>query len=173
MNAPKNATGGPFDATMVEGMVGRVWSRLSAAQHRAIDQKIGAPRRRRLARGRERGGAFTFSDKYTALAEHYQSLYLAKVPGAHALTIQAYTSDKPLSAKSGGEALATASPRNSAGDWGSGTPTTCLIKVAPATTAKGASWEKLVMAHETFHCIEFSILPNWATRNDWIIEGMA
>ncbi|HEX3831482.1 MAG TPA: delta-60 repeat domain-containing protein [Solirubrobacteraceae bacterium] len=172
VKVPKNATGAPFDATMVEGMVGRVWSRLSAAQQRAIDQKIGAPHDS-ASPAVATAASLTFSDKYTALAEHYQSLYLAKVPGAHALTIQAFTSDKPLFTKSGGDALATASPRNSSGDWGSGTPTTCLIKVAPATTAKGAAWEKLVMAHETFHCIEFSILTAWQDRGEWIMEGMA
>ncbi len=172
VTVPKNATGGPFDATIVQGMVGRVWNRLSAAQQRAIDQKIGAPHDS-ASPAVATAASLTFSDKYTALAQHYQSLYLSKVTGAHALTIQAYTSDKALSAKSGGGALATASPRNSSGDWGSGTPTTCVIKVAPETTAKGASWEKLVMAHEAFHCIEYSILPDWQDRGDWIMEGMA
>ena len=172
VKVPKNATGGPFDATIVQGMVGRVWKRLSAAQQRAIDQKIGAPHDS-SSPAVATAAALTFSAKYTALAQHYQSLYLSKVTGAHALTIQAYTSDKALSTKSGGGALALASPHNSSGAWGSGTPTSCVIEVAPATTAKGASWEKLVMAHEAFHCIEYSILPDWQDRGDWIMEGMA
>jgi uncharacterized delta-60 repeat protein len=169
------APGGPFEGTMAMGMVGRVWNRLSAAQHRVIDDKLDAPHdasspAAAIAAAKPQ---LTFSQKYTTLAQHYQTTYLSKIPGASSLEIRAYTTDTPLFTKNDDDAYADAQPLNIKGQWGAGTPVQCRIRVAPTLTDEGAQFQALVMAHEAFHCIQFSILPAWDLRSDWIIEGMA
>jgi uncharacterized delta-60 repeat protein len=169
------AAGGPFEGTMAMGMVDRVWNRLSAAQHRVIDEKLDAPHdasspAAAIAAAKPQ---LTLSQKYTTLAQKYQAIYLSKIPGASLLEIRAYTADTPLFTKNDEDAYADAQPLNIKGQWGAGTPVQCRIRVAPSLTQEGAQFQALVMAHEAFHCIQFSILPAWDQDSDWIIEGMA
>ncbi len=48
------------------------------------------------------------------------------------------------------------------------------MRLDPSFYAKPASAQQYVIAHEVFHCFEFSMTENWGTKSrDWVIEGMA
>ncbi|MGB0093686.1 MAG: hypothetical protein WBP81_14295, partial [Solirubrobacteraceae bacterium] len=74
-----------------------------------------------------------------------------------------------------GVVLADSTQFNAQGDWGSGTPTTCRVRVTPAGQAKTSTFIGLLVAHEVFHCFQADILGTaaWSGPPAWIREGTA
>jgi hypothetical protein len=152
-------------------MVARVWDRLSAAQHHAIDRYLGAPHDAsspRLSRAAAEP-ALTPSPLYQAMADKYNAIYRAKLPGAPPVTVKVFTVSEPLG--EGGKDLMNSLPVNARGEYGNGPPAYCRVRVAPKGVAH-ADPERL-MAHELFHCYEFVLAPGWPSISAWIKEGMA
>lgn len=171
--------GTPESGTLAMQMVARVWSRLTPAQQAAIEQKLGAPHGpggSASARARARAAAqvLTPDPGFQAKADGYASFYRSKIPGLPPLTIQAFKASEDITSGFGTKAWADALPVNAAGEWGSGTPAYCRVRVPPYGQAEvGKPFFELVLAHEVFHCVQFVLMANWRQRSAWIIEGMA
>jgi len=171
--------GVPQSATLAMQLVARVWSKLTPGQQAAIDQKLGAPHGPDAAAAERRGAraaaqALTPDPAFQAKADGYASFYRSKIPGVPALTIRAFKASEDITTGSGGKAWADALPVNAAGEWGSGAPAYCRVRVPPYGQAQvGKPFFELIMAHEVFHCVQFALMTNWRQRSAWIIEGMA
>jgi hypothetical protein len=171
---PSGSGGAPSSATVAMQMVARVWSRLNGKQQAAIDQYLGARHDGKSPRAaRAAAQVLTPSAHYTALANKYNAIYHARLPGTPSVTIKAFTASEDITTDKGVKAAADSQPVNKNGEWGVGKPEYCRVRVTPAGQAQGAEKQELDMAHEAFHCIEFVLMADWRDRSDWLIEGLA
>lgn len=168
---PAGPAGGPPDGTSAILMVYRVWDRLSAAQHRAIDRYLGAPHDASSPRSARPSAepVLTPSPRYQAIAEKYNGIYRAKLPSAQPVTVQAFT--VPVAIGKNGTALMDSLPVDASGRENSRRPAYCRVRVGPRGQAN-ADPERL-MAHELVHCYQFALNPNWRSLKQWIMDGMA
>ncbi len=155
-------------------MVYRVWDRLSAAQHRAIDRYLGLPNDASSPRSARTAAepVLTPSPGYTAIAEKYNAIYRAKLPSAAPVTVKAFTVSVAIGKK--GTALMDSLPVNARGESSPrhGPAAYCRVRVGPTGQAHGDP-ERL-MAHELMHCYQFALAPGtWPRITDWIMDGTA
>ena len=160
VRTPSGPAGRAVDGTAAMQMVAQVWTRLSAAQHGAIDRYLHAPHDAsspRVARDAAAPAVFTPSPQFQAMADRYNAIYRAKLPNAPPVTVKVFTVNVPQG-KNGSD-LMNALPVNARGEFGGGPPAYCRILVTPL----GASRTDLErqMAHEMFHCYTYVLDPNW------------
>jgi hypothetical protein len=172
-------TGAALHATMAIGMVLRVWNQLSAAQQAAIDDDLGftaPPLTGALApMDRTAVQTLTFDPAYTAIADTVDAKYHALIPGVPPITIKVYRAAEKIVSPEFGDAAADAAPVDQNGNLiTSGPMTTCQIRVPPAGQTYTGNDLTVLLAHETFHCIEFALNPTgWPKLGNWEIEGLA
>ena len=168
--APAYVPSGTLAAGWVLADLPRFSSRLRAA----VMSRLG------LASGQGAHGAafgdpgFHPSAALTAEASLWAARESAQLPGQPklGLTIVAGDSSNTVLSKNGDHAEGDALPVNAAGQF-SRTGPYCLIRVD--VSAIGGSTElALTLAHEVFHCFEFSLTPTgWDKVGAWIREGLA
>jgi hypothetical protein len=164
---------------MATGMVLRVWSQLSAAQHAAIDEDLGfsAPSSAGVtpAADRAAGQTLTLDPAYTAIANDVDAKFHALIPGVPPITIKVYRASEKITSSKFGDAAADAAPVDQNGNLiTSGPMTSCEIRVPPAGQTYTGTDLGILLAHETFHCVEFALNPTgWPKLGDWEIEGLA
>jgi hypothetical protein len=162
--------------TLAAQWVASYWSKLSSAQRRVVKRRLGVP-----APGVSAHAANVVNDpsfhpdpELQALAEGFYSEYetllgseftKSSVP----LTIVAGTSSDTV------DAYADSFAFNEQGSWDTGLPATCRIRLLPPGQSSDPAFKKLVIAHETFHCIQFSLQGGfaWDPQPAWIEEGTA
>ena len=164
----------PPDGTSAIGMVYRVWDRLSAAQHRAIDRYLGLPNDASSPRSARTAAepVLTPSPGYTAIAEKYNAIYRAKLPSAAPVTVKAFTVSVAIGKK--GTALMDSLPVNARGESLLATarlPTAGSASHRPArpTGTRSGSWRTSCST-----ATEFALAPGtWQDITDWIMDGTA
>jgi hypothetical protein len=138
-------------------------SQLTAAQLRAVDRALGLPAPGTSAR----------AAAVQATAEKWSSMYASLLQHPLGLKIVAGDTSTPLND------YANALPLNANGDYGTGDPTTCRIRVPPAgqnmDTTLGPGALAVTLAHEVFHCYQFDLrgANAWTPLPAWIREGTA
>ncbi len=145
-------------------------SRLTAAQRAAVDRRLGLRvRRARAASMLGLGGrAFTANPLYQRIANEWQSVYEARLGRALGLTMEVGTSPDV-------SAAADAMALNAQGEWGSGQPRSCQVALGRLGIAAPPDAQRLLIAHEVFHCFQWALLGSrtWRRPEPWIIEGTA
>ncbi len=161
--------------TLAMQFVARVWSRLSAAQQRAIDRALGVPHGGGKAAVAHASAqqVLTPDHSYQAMADHYASIYRSLLPGAPNPTIKVFKASLDEKDKEGGYPYMDAVPLNAEGGWNVGTPSYCRVRVFPLGSVQSPAFIGLLMAHETFHCFQFELMSAWRQRSAWVMEGMA
>ncbi len=155
--------------TIAIGMVAKEWSKLSRAQQKAIDSKLGAPHDSSSPRvGRAADATLVPDPAYQAIAQQWVRVFAAKLPGVQVPTVRVFrASEIPTGS-------ADALPVDANGDWAPGNPVAyCRVRVAPSGQNSTPQFRQLFLAHEVFHCFQFVIDPNWPQLGLWIKEGMA
>lgn len=152
------------------------FSGLTARQRRVVARRIGFPRSGKRARAAEFGDpSFQQDAELTKLAESFVPTYEGLLVHTFGLQIIAGNTMETPKANTGEDAAADAQPLNSSGDWGSGDPALCVIRVTPAGRKETPESLKLIIAHEVFHCFQFDLrgANTWNPLPDWIGEGTA
>lgn len=166
---PAGRRGTLGSATVAASRVLRLLPQLSPAQRaaftRATDTPGGAP-----ARATARRLALTPDPANETLAAGYVAAYASGPFLGRSLPfpVRVFRTNFSISA------LADAWPVNAAGKLEQDNPAYCRVRLDPSFFGKPASAQQFALAHEVFHCFEFSITTNWGTKSrDWVIEGMA
>jgi hypothetical protein len=147
------------------------WSRLSAAQHKAIDRQLGisgvgsAAGSSRTARAAE---VQTPDPTLQSLADHYNQVYRGKLPSAPPVTVKAYKTDTSL-----GAALMDSLPVTANNTLDLNPGATCRVRVAPVVQGNSVASLGRLMAHELFHCYQFVLNRNWQQWQGWVLDGSA
>jgi hypothetical protein len=166
--------GAPQSGTLAMQLVARVWDQLTPAQRTAIDRALGAPHDATSAPvARSAAQILTPSAQYQALADVYVNVYRGKFPGV-TTPVRVFTASEEITPGNGFKVWADALPVNAAGQWGTGSPSYCRVRVPPMGQAEaGKPFFNLIIAHEVFHCFQFQMMSAWRQRSAWIIEGSA
>jgi von Willebrand factor type D domain len=168
-------------AVIPDGTLALQWtefyfSRLTARQRRVVARRIGFPHGGLHTRTAEFGDpSFTQDAELTKLAESFVPTYEALLGDTLGLQIIAGNTNEQPKANTGEDAAADAQPLNKIGDWGSGDPALCVIRVTPAGRKETPESLKVILAHEVFHCFQFNLrgANTWNPLPDWIGEGTA
>ncbi len=179
VKTPSGRRGVSRSGTLAIRMIARRWSSLTTAQRAAVDRVLGARRGGPLKsapRARAADGTLTPAPDYQAIVDKHAAFFKSKLPGAANVPIKVYRYSEEIehandpTAVIWGDALHV----NANGEWGEGAITSCRIRIAPAGQgAESDPYFEVLLAHETFHCIEFALMPAWSDRPDWLLEGMA
>jgi hypothetical protein len=165
-------------APIRSGTLAALWalehrSQMTAAQRTAVDHRLAIPERRgRSGHVRGSGGDFDFEldPFYQSMAEKWAGVYAGLLGRPLGLRMAVGTSPglRPSD-------FADALPLNRFGLWGFGQASICRIRMSFKGTSVPPVDQELIMAHEVFHCYEFTLLgPKvWQLPHDWIIEGLA
>jgi uncharacterized delta-60 repeat protein len=150
-------------------MVFRVWSRLSAAQHRAIDSRLslaGGASASRAARAAKQ--VLTPDAALQAIADKYNAVYRAKLPSAAPVTPKVFKASESL-----GRGLMDSLPVNAQDqtDLTPGAP--CRVRVDPSVQGNGLESLDRLIAHELFHCYQFALTSKWPQIKGWVMDGTA
>lgn len=201
---PPPAPSGPIaSGTVAAQLIFRHWGTLSAAQQEAAAKLLGAGNvrlarssapRRPAGRGRRHGSGqdrvlpcgppdpnapsapanatfgdpgFVYDPALQKMANGFQLVYNTKLGHTLKLSICAGTSTDSTM-KGYADALPVDPDGvNLAGSF-------CRVRLGPAGQKQSLVFQKLVIAHEVFHCYEFDVIgPDWISRPPWIMEGMA
>jgi hypothetical protein len=148
--------------------------RLSPTMRAAVLSRLG------LASGRGAHGAafgdpeFDPSAALTAKANLWAARESAQLPGQPKLGLTIVAGDSPNTpiSKDGDHAVGDALPVDAAGDLSHSGPY-CRIRVDPSQVGNSTKLA-LTLAHEVFHCFEFSLTPTvWDKVGGWVGEGLA
>lgn len=172
---PAGRRGTLSSATVASSRVLRILDQLTPAQRRAFTRATDSPSpaaaaARAPADPRARRLALTPDPVNEALAASYVATYASGSFLGRALPfpVKVFRTDFSINA------LADAWPVNAAGSLEKTAPASCRVRLDPSFYAKPVSAQQYVIAHEVFHCFEFSMTENWGTKSrDWVIEGMA
>ena len=173
---PRGPSEAPPDAgTLAIGLVDNKWDQLTPQQRAAVDRAVGAPHgpgNASVARTSQNGEPLLTPDAtYQAIVDGFAAAYRAR--GLVGPPIRVFRTDRPIPTSPGFVTFADAVQIDPQGRWGSGLPIDyCRVRVAPVGQAPGP-FQLLVLAHETFHCFQYVIQPNWAATPLWVREGMA
>jgi hypothetical protein len=148
--------------------------RLSPTLRAAVLSRLGLATRRKAHGAAFGDPGFHPSTALTAEASLWAARESAQLPGQPklGLTIVAGDSVNTVLSKDGDHAEGDALPVDATGQF-SRTGPYCLIRVD--VSAIGGSTElALTLAHEVFHCFEFSLAPTvWDKLGGWVREGLA
>ncbi len=163
--------------TIQSGTVAAEWalhyrSRLSRAEQRVIDRELGVPA---LGRSADAHAAdlgdptFVEDTDIESIAETWAAYEGSQLGHPLGLKIVAGNSSEPVAA------FADALPLNAKGDWGTGDPAICRIRVLAPGRAATPQFLRLALAHEVFHCFQFDLLGGraWTPLPLWVGEGTA
>lgn len=166
---PAGRRGTLTSATVAASRVLRLLPQLSPAQRaaftRATDTQGATP-----ARATARRLALTPDPANETLAAGYVATYASGAFLGRPLPfpVRVFRTNFSISA------LADAWPVNAAGKLEQDNPAYCRVRLDPSFFTRPASAQQFALAHEVFHCFEFSITTNWGAKSrDWVIEGMA
>ncbi len=181
-NVPAGERGRLDDGTLAGSRVFRLLDQLTPAQRAAFSAAIegGEPvatTARRRGRGarlapKPKPGAVTLTPdaKWQAVAEQFVAIYSSGgfLSRSLGFPVKVYRSKASI------QATADAFPVDAAGNLQTVNPNRCRIRLDAQFYSRPASFQRWVIAHEVFHCFEFSITTNWGgSARDWVIEGMA
>ena len=149
--------------------------RLTVAQRAAVEHRLGV-----AIGGAHAAQAATYGDpNFTPdagiqkIINGFVSAYESKLHHTLGLKVIAGTTTTVVKTKKG-IVLADALPLNADGEWGSGVPSICRVRVTAAGLAASPEFRQLFLAHELFHCFQFDIRsPDWSPLPEWIGEGTA
>lgn len=167
------------DGTLAMQLVARVWGQLTPAQRAAIDQAIGAPFDSASPAVARAALALTPDPASDALATKYVARYSALLPDPLPGPVPVVKTFKASSKLEGvgatGPTYMDTLPIKATGTWGPGNFDYCRLRISPKAQAEvGKPYFEYAIAHEVFHCFQFSLAPkHWAEAADWIIEGTA
>ena len=176
---PAGTRGSVDDGTAAGSRVFRLLDQLSPAQQAAFRAAIDdgpAPatpaRRAGAARAAKKPKKSTLTPDPTwqTVGETYVATYATGPYLARALPfpIKVFKSSKSI------DATADSYPVDAAGKLAQTGPAYCRIRLDPKFYGKPETFKYFVLAHEVFHCFEFSITTDWGYKaRDWVIEGMA
>jgi hypothetical protein len=173
---PTGRLGVPSSGTLAMQLVARRWASLTAAQKRAVDRALGAPHGPHANPTAHASDQILTPDAgYQAVANTFNAYYHARLPAAGTVAIKVFKASEEITDEKTNELVAAdALALNASGEWGAGQPAYCQVRVPPTGQSyAGKPFFALIMAHEVFHCYEFSLMEDWRDRTDWIIEGMA
>lgn len=177
---PRGRLGVPQSGTLAMQLVARVWNRLKPAQQAAIERALGAPHgpgsplTARASAEEEPGQVLTPDPAYQAIVDKYSAYYAQAFQYYGPIVIEVFKASKDIvSKKTGAKILADALPLDTQGEWGTNPPGYCRVRVPPHGQSQPKLFLDLVLAHETFHCFQFVLVPGWASRAAWLIEGTA
>jgi hypothetical protein len=176
---PAGPAGPILDGTAAVRNVLRLWGTLTPAQRSAAAKLIGVngvflPTLRWTA-GRTRGADygdpyFTPDAAMTEEAKQFAAVYQQKTGVQLKLDIVA----GPGSPEPGAAAYAV--PIDDQGNY-TATPTVCRITMAPPGLEQDAIGQSRIIAHETFHCMQFAMVgaTSWTAGKfgDWVGQGTA
>lgn len=172
---PAGRRGTLSSATVAASRVLGILDQLSPAQRRAFERATDAPSPAAAAARaptdpRARRLALTPDPVNEALAASYAATYASGAFLGRVLPfpVKVYRTNFAINA------LADAWPVNAAGSLEKTSPAACRVRLDPSFYGKPASAQQYVIAHEVFHCFQFSITENWGVKSrDWVIEGLA
>jgi hypothetical protein len=177
--APAGRRGRIEDGGIAADAILSIWSSLTPAQRRAAGKALGvtgvrAGRHTRRVQARAELGdpAFERDPVLQLGADRWVPVYAAKLHRQLTLQIVAGRTETPHPTSD--TALADALPVDVGGVW-SDQARYCRIRLLPAGLGLAPDRLRLVLAHEVFHCFQFSIMtPTRAARTpSWLIEGSA
>jgi hypothetical protein len=178
---PKGPAGRITEGTLAAHEILRNWQGLTAAQKtaaaatlglRSIDLGKGRTWRRTQLRSAGDYGDPTFKELpgIEEIVNGAAAEYAKKLNRPLKLKIVAGTSAQP------GTAFADALPVDAAGVVSNAAPY-CRVRLLPEGQKQGSEFLSIVLAHETFPCIQFDVMtPVGAlvvNRRNWLLEGMA
>ncbi len=162
------------DGTVAMSRVLRILPQLTPAQRAAFERVTSGPDAAARATGRR---AHTAANPKLVPDPAFQTIAQELIP----LYEQAGRFGRPLGypvkvfkALGSIDATADAFPVDAKGKLAQTNPAYCRIRLGPPQYKRPATFQRFVIAHELFHCFEFSITTNWGYKGrDWVIEGMA
>ena len=181
---PPGPAGTIESGTFVARNVLRLWPTLTASQQAAALRLLGlnsvqlSVRRTsgRVPAGRTRSRdygdpTFTPDNATQAAADKFAQIYEQKLGKPLNLTIVAGDTQDVQPTE-----LADAMPIDGQGNY-SATPTHCRVRITPAGQQAPADERLKIIAHEVFHCMQFSIVgaTSWTAGkfSDWVGQGTA
>jgi hypothetical protein len=181
---PLGPVGTIESGTFVARNILRLWPTLTAAQQAVALRLLGLTSVRptvRRASGRAPAGAnglrdygdptFTPDASTQQPAEKFAQIYQQKLGKPLNLTIVAGETQDVQPTE-----LADAMPIDGQGNY-SATPTHCRVRITPAGQQAPADERLKIIAHEVFHCMQFSIVgaTSWTAPKfaDWVGQGTA
>ena len=115
---------------------------------------------------------FVYDPGLQKLANEFQLIYNAKLKHTLKLSICAGTAPTLKTKPTDKEGFADALSVDPDGYKPDGP--FCRIRVGPLGQKASSVFQKLVIAHEVFHCYEFDIIgAGWPSQAPWVMEGMA
>ncbi len=179
---PAGPAGRITEGTLAARAILRIWQTLTPAQQGAAAKALGltsvqlgkksAWRAAEAAQVRAEYGDPTFKELpgIEEIVNNYAAEYAKKLNRPLKLKIVAGTSAQP------GVAFADALPVDTAGVV-SNAAAFCRVRLLPEGQKQDSDFLSIVLAHETFHCIQFDVMtPVGAllvNRRNWLLEGMA
>ena len=157
-------------ATLADQWILSYLPRLTAPQRRAVQQRVGVSTSGATAHVADLGDPGFHQDAgIQAIADHWVAIEASDLNRPLGLNVVAGTTSTVVNA------YADSLPLNAQGDYGSGQPVTCRVRVPPIGQAQPPPFLGLVLAHEIFHCFQFDLLRSatWTPLPAWVGEGTA
>jgi hypothetical protein len=142
--------------------------RLTAAQMKVVRRHLGIGRVARVATLGD--PTFTPDAALQSIADHWVSVESGLLGHTLGITVIAGTSTDNTAA------FADSLPFEANGEYGSGVPAVCRVRMLPPGQKSTPEFQRLVLAHEVFHCFQFDIRGVkawWNPLPAWIGEGTA
>ena len=168
---PGKRTGRPADGTLAFQFVARSWNALTSGQRRAIERKLGAPRSGTTAVAHASQDDLTPDPTLQAAADGYAAFFMARM-GVPAPVIEVFTTAGELKGPDGAKLFGDAAPIDANGGWG-GPIETCRVRISPLGQEQSATRLAVILAHEVFHCFQYTLSPDFTKVAPWILEGTA
>jgi hypothetical protein len=176
---PSGPAGRIEDGTVAARNILRLWKTLTPAQRDAAAKLLGIasvslPGLRWTSGRKDRADygdpGFTPDTALTETAKQFAAVYQQKTGFQLKQEIVAGQSDNPL------PYTADSLPLDAQGNY-TQSPTLCRIRLTSPLLAFDADYVQKVIAHETFHCMQFGMTgtTTWIAKkfNDWIGQGTA
>jgi von Willebrand factor type D domain len=178
VRAPAGARAAPTEGTLVQDWILSYLPQLTQTQQQIVERVLGVP-----ATGARAHAAFYDDPSFTPdpalqkLADHWISVFSEPqyLNTPMNLNVVAGATTVVLKGKSGKLATGNTTPFNAAGNYGSGKPVTCRIRLTAAGMAESPGLRSETLAHEVFHCFQMQIMDTacWGQHPAWIMEGLA
>jgi hypothetical protein len=169
---PARRAGAPDDGTLAFQLAARSWDDLTSAQRRAIERKLGAPRdgaAKAVAHASQ--GDLTPDPALQAAADGYAAFFTARM-GVPAPVIEVFTTAGEIKLANGASVFGDAAPVDANGGWG-GPIVSCRVRIAPLGQQQSASRLAVIVAHEVFHCFQYTLSQDFTKLAPWLVEGTA
>ena len=164
---PASRPGTPDEGTLAIQLAARAWDGLTSAQRRAVERAVGTERG---SAARASQNDLTPDPALQASADGFAAFF-TQTMGVPAPVIDVFTTADELTKGDGTKLLGDALPVDANGNWGS-PMVSCRIRISPLGQKKSAKTLEWVMAHEVFHCFQFT-LSDFTALPPWLLEGTA